>query len=1308
MDGRKRGLEYQVRARQAAGAETRVRRIAVVGALAAVLCVVLCAAPAPALAIQPNKPVRADPSNKGLGPRVAVPAWAVHQRVHFFRSARSESPLSGGLSGQAITGGVDSNLGQVFGTDRPLEYWNGAVQHSPHVYVIFWGSKWSEAAGSALRAQLLKMYEGLSGSGYQGILTQYFDANGRVPSTVTVTSYTDTGVTAPTSVEDKKIREEAAKAITANNWPRELNSQFVVVPAPGATYEAGFARFCAYHGLVEESESSHDYTYTLVPDVAEEPFYSKCVTYDKGKVANNVTSMVASHEYAESATDPALNAWFTERGYEIGDICASGDDEIIEGSLKGSWVQGEWDDHQSACSLSDPLPPHVFADTESPEYTGGPYDLTLRGDTDAEGSETKYRFEYGSTTSYGSSVPVPDGSAGSGMYTELKTQNIAGLPEGIYHYRIEATNSTGTTYGEDRMVVSPGFSVEVLPQRAGESDQEREVEAVSCTSSAACIAVGQYYGKELHFLTAVAETWNGTAWSAALPPNPSGAAPNAFNEESDLLGVSCTSATACTAVGAYYNSSGTLLTLAERWNGTEWQPQTTPNPSESTESKLLGVSCPSSTTCVAVGYQKTPSGHDRTLTEEWTGGTWSIRNTTEPGEATESKLSGVSCSSVTECTSVGYYKNSAGAWMTLAERLNSGSWSIQGTQNPSRSPNPMTGATESYLVGVSCAASNACTAVGYAGWERTTLAEYWNGGEWSIQSTPNPSGALASKLSGVSCSSPTACTAVGVYATNSAPRESLEVLGEHWNGTTWTMSGMPTPSVEMGGFRAQTFDGVSCTKATTCVVVGAYVNSLRHYSSVAEREYTPPTATTEAASGVSESGATLNGTVGPEGRDTHYHFEYGTTTSYGTSVPVPEADAGSSAPTVKVSQAVTGLSRHTTYHFRLVATNSVGTTYGTDETVRIHGWESQSTPNPAEATESHLQGVSCSSPTACTGVGRYYKAKWLALAERWNGTEWSIQSTAPNGLNVEQRLESVWCRSSTECVAVGYEKGTGSQYWTLAERWNGTAWSTLSTPNPTGASVSVLAGVSCYSGYECMAVGYYENSAGAWVTLAERWNGTEWSILSTPNPTGATASYLTSVGCRLATASCSEGGVFYAVGHYINSSGTEVTLVEKWNGTAWSLESSPNPAGAKASSLQSVSCATYRPCEAVGHYINSSGVEVMLAETGPEWSIQSTPNPTGAVRSTLHGVSCQSLKWTCTAVGSYTPSSGPEVTLAERWNGVEWSVQPTVNPLEGKKKSALDGVSCASTGTECTEVEAVGEYEVSLTSPANTLAEGAW
>jgi IPT/TIG domain/FG-GAP repeat len=92
----------------------------------------------------------------------------------------------------------------------------------------------------------------------------------------------------------------------------------------------------------------------------------------------------------------------------------------------------------------------------------------------------------------------------------------------------------------------------------------------------------------------------------------------------------------------------------------------------------------------------------------------------------------------------------------------------------------------------------------------------------------------------------------------------------------------------------------------------------------------PPSVTTSAASTVTGSSASLNGTVEPNGLETTYRFEYGTSASYGTTVPVPAAPAGQGKLPVHVSEAIAGLKPNTTYHYRLLATNSGGTSDGAD------------------------------------------------------------------------------------------------------------------------------------------------------------------------------------------------------------------------------------------------------------------------------------------------------------------------------------------------------------------------------------------
>jgi hypothetical protein len=85
-------------------------------------------------------------------------------------------------------------------------------------------------------------------------------------------------------------------------------------------------------------------------------------------------------------------------------------------------------------------------------------------------------------------------------------------------------------------------------------------------------------------------------------------------------------------------------------------------------------------------------------------------------------------------------------------------------------------------------------------------------------------------------------------------------------------------------------------------------------------------------SNVTGSGATLSARIDPLGTDTSYHFEYGTSTAYGASVPVPDADIGAGTEDVVVQQQVTGLQANTTYHVRVVASSALGVERSGDQT----------------------------------------------------------------------------------------------------------------------------------------------------------------------------------------------------------------------------------------------------------------------------------------------------------------------------------------------------------------------------------------
>ena len=91
-----------------------------------------------------------------------------------------------------------------------------------------------------------------------------------------------------------------------------------------------------------------------------------------------------------------------------------------------------------------------------------------------------------------------------------------------------------------------------------------------------------------------------------------------------------------------------------------------------------------------------------------------------------------------------------------------------------------------------------------------------------------------------------------------------------------------------------------------------------------------PTATTAAATNISDTSATLNGQVNPGGGETTVFFEYGLTPEYGSSVVASQSPI-SGTTTSDVDAAITGLEQGTTYHFRVVATNEVGEDAGGDQ-----------------------------------------------------------------------------------------------------------------------------------------------------------------------------------------------------------------------------------------------------------------------------------------------------------------------------------------------------------------------------------------
>jgi RHS repeat-associated protein len=204
-----------------------------------------------------------------------------------------------------------------------------------------------------------------------------------------------------------------------------------------------------------------------------------------------------------------------------------------------------------------------------------------------------------------------------------------------------------------------------------------------------------------------------------------------------------------------------------------------------------------------------------------------------------------------------------------------------------------------------------------------------------------------------------------------------------------------------------------------------------------------PSATSEAATSLSASAATLKGSVNPNGNSTTYQFEYGTTTSYGTKVPTTPASAGAGSSAVAVSKAISGLKEGTTYHFRVLATNEGGTTYGADKTFTT-------LKLPSATTES------------ASGVKEHEATLKASVNPNGSSTTYQFEygTTTSYGTKVPASPESVG--SGTTAVAVskaitGLAEGVTYHYRVVASSAAGTAKGsdkTLKTLDPPQTTIT--------------------------------------------------------------------------------------------------------------------------------------------------------------------------------------------------------------------------------------------------------------
>jgi hypothetical protein len=355
-------------------------------------------------------------------------------------------------------------------------------------------------------------------------------------------------------------------------------------------------------------------------------------------------------------------------------------------------------------------------------------------------------------------------------------------------------------------------------------------------------------------------------------------------------------------------------------------------------------------------------------------------------------------------------------------------------------------------------------------------------------------------------------------------------------------------------------------------------------------------------------------------------------------------------------------------------------------------WSTTPTPQTSRGSD-QLYDVSCRGPAFCLAAGSgYYRARTGTVpgpvAEVWNGHRWAVTRTRIPGGDPDEFL-GVSCVSSSFCVAVGRHFGGHAEPGdrALVETWNGRAWSVAPSPRP--GLDSVLSAVSCTSSRSCQAVGYFDShSTPGLATLVESWNGKAWSRAPSPSP--GDNGVLQGVSCVRATRCM-------AVGSRDDASGA-VTLAESWNGRRWSVTPSANRP--VADELDAVSCVSAADCEAVGDFSPAQlAPPRTLAESwnGHRWSVVSSADR-GSQGSVLAGVSCPGPA-DCVAVGyDYYTASGNARALVESLGASGWSTTPSPSP---SADAQLHGVAC----TGAARCEAVGYHGSGSLLSDKTLVE---
>jgi len=314
-------------------------------------------------------------------------------------------------------------------------------------------------------------------------------------------------------------------------------------------------------------------------------------------------------------------------------------------------------------------------------------------------------------------------------------------------------------------------------------------------------------------------------------------------------------------------------------------------------------------------------------------------------------------------------------------------------------------------------------------------------------------------------------------------------------------------------------------------------------------------------------------------------------------------------------------------------------------------WSTVPSPN-AGTSSNFLNGVAALSKRNVWAVGTYSNGNGgLTLVEHWNGKRWKVIASPNIKGSISDSLSGVAAIAKNNIWAVGSYNNASNTQQTLIEHWNGASWSIVPSPN-VASLFNALTAISAVSATDIWAVGNVSGANG-FQRLIEHWNGASWSIVQSSG-----------TGQLTGVAAIASNNV-WAVGSAASTNNIQ-TLIEHWNGSTWSVVSSSGP-GLASNTLNGVIAISANNVWAVGDDTNGVGPSATFAPliehwNGSSWSVVTSPlQGTSGILNGIAAVSASNI-W---AVGDYRSGidpMGPYFTLIQHWNGTTWSVVKSPSP----------------------------------------------